>query len=570
MQATKFSEYQYQRPDAESLERSLKLLIEQIKGEVDLGQLIKLIDAFNQLRNEYAAQNNICYIRHTIDTTDGFYNAENDFFDAYNPIFASYVTQFYAALIEHPLRKELELQLGAQLFRIAEISLKTFDPSIIEDLQEENKLSSEYTKLKATAELVFEGKTYNLSSIVPLNLARNRAVRKRSNEVKWEFYAKNEQKIDDILDRLIKVRHKIALKLGYSNFIELGYDRMLRTDYNAAMVAGYREEIAKHMVPLVTSLFKKQGRNTKLEEVFYYDEDFHFIDGNPTPKGDAEYILEAASQMYHELSAETDAFFTMMKESNLMDLVAREGKATGGYCTYIETYKTPFIFSNFNGTSGDIDVLTHEAGHAFQVYSSRNHAIPEYNWPTYEACEIHSMSMEFFTWPWMKLFFGEDTRKYYYAHLTNALMFLPYGAAVDEFQHEIYGNIDYTAVDRKAAWQRIERKYLPHRNNEENTFLQHGNFWQKQNHIFNSPFYYIDYTLAQICALHYWHWSAVDKQAAWASYVKLCALGGKFSFTELLEKAGLESPFESGSIEKVLVPINEWLEAYDFAADAVG
>ena len=344
---------------------------------------------------------------------------------------------------------------------------------------------------------------------------------------------------------------------------------MLRTDYDAQMVAGYREQIAQNIVPLVSKLFDKQAENTQLDQIFYYDEDFHFLDGNPTPKGDAHYILEAASQMYHELSPETNEFFTLMKQCNLMDLVAREGKATGGYCTFIETYKTPFIFSNFNGTSGDIDVLTHEAGHAFQVYSSRNHAIPEYNWPTYEACEIHSMSMEFFTWPWMNLFFGEDTQKYYYAHLTNALMFLPYGAAVDEFQHELYGNVNLTATERKSVWQRIEAKYMPHRNNENNDFLKRGNFWQKQNHIFNSPFYYIDYTLAQVCALHYWHWSATDKEAAWTSYLHLCTLGGKFSFTELLAQAGLESPFIKGSIAKVLQPIEQWLEAFEFVEEAL-
>jgi M3 family oligoendopeptidase len=252
-----------------------------------------------------------------------------------------------------------------------------------------------------------------------------------------------------------------------------------------------------------------------------------------------------------------------MLKNDLMDLVNREGKATGGYCTFIPNYKAPFIFSNFNGTNGDIDVLTHEAGHAFQVYSSRNIGIVEYNWPTFESCEIHSMSMEFFTWPWMHLFFEGDVDKYKFMHLSAALQFLPYGVAVDEFQHVIYENPDFTPAERNQAWHEIEQKYLPNRDYGNNEFLKKGGFWQKQNHIFNSPFYYIDYCLAQICAFQFWKKDQENHTTAWADYIRLCQAGGSYSFLDLVKLANLRSPFEDGCIASVIEEIDNWLENID-------
>lgn len=249
-----------------------------------------------------------------------------------------------------------------------------------------------------------------------------------------------------------------------------------------------------------------------------------------------------------------------------MDLVAKKGKQGGGYCTYISEYGAPFIFSNFNGTSGDIDVLTHEAGHAFQVYESRGFEVPEYGFPTYEACEIHSMSMEFFTWPWMDRFFEDEADKYRFDHLASGLIFIPYGVTVDEFQHFVYENPDATPAERKQAWREIERKYLPHRNYDDNTYLEQGGFWHKQGHIFSSPFYYIDYTLAQICAFQFWKKMHEDRSAAWADYLHLCRQGGSKSFVELVKVAGLISPFEDGCVTSVIGSINAWLDSVDDAA----
>jgi M3 family oligoendopeptidase len=352
----------------------------------------------------------------------------------------------------------------------------------------------------------------------------------------------------------------MAEKLGYDNFVQMGYERMNRTDYDSKMVANYREEIRKHVVPLASKLLKAQAKRIGVDKLMHYDISYKYPDGNPNPKGNPEWILAKAAQMYKELSPETHEFFTFMQEKELMDLVAKPGKAPGGYCTYIGGMRAPYIFSNFNGTSGDIDVLTHEAGHAFQVYQSRDFSIPEYQWPTMEACEIHSMSMEFLTWPWMKSFFEEDVDKYYEAHLSSALLFLPYGVAVDEFQHEVYEHPQWTPAQRNESWLSIQKKYLPEWDVTEDSFLSSGGFWQKQAHIFEMPFYYIDYTLAQVCALQFWKRSRENKGLAWSDYLRLCKAGGSLSFLELVDLAGLKSPFEAGTVAEVVGEAEQYLE----------
>ncbi|SHE14511.1 oligoendopeptidase F [Chlamydia abortus] len=559
----KFSELVYRRPDLEQMEQRFKELLGEMNAAKSFTEQDRAMTAIVKLRNEFETLKEIAAIRHSIDTDDAFYKAEQDYMDEVGPIMDEHVTEYYRALVHSAFREELEHKYGKQLFRIAELSLKTFHPSVIEDLQRENKLATEYGVLIASAKIPFEGEERTLAQLAPFAMSTDRDMRRRASEAKYQFLAENERELDRIFDDLVQVRTKIAKKLGFAGFIELGYARMLRTDYNEEMVAVFRNQVLEHIVPVATKLKERQRERIGVERLRYYDEDFSFKSGNPAPQGDADWILENGARMYAELSPETDEFFTRMVDSGLMDLLSRKGKQSGGYCTFLNDYKMPFIFANFNGTSDDIGVLTHEAGHAFQAYESRDLDMPEYRFPTFEAAEIHSMSMEFITWPWMELFFREETEKYKFAHLEGALLFIPYGVAVDEFQHFVYGNPEATPDERKRAWRDIERKYLPHRDYSGNDYLERGGFWQKQSHIYQAPFYYIDYTLAQICALQFWQRMTTDRESAWQDYMKICKAGGSLSFTEIVELAGLVSPFEAGCVESVIGDIENWLDSFD-------
>lgn len=559
----KFRDYKYERPNMEKFEKKIDKLLKKFDDADSFETQDRIMKEINSLRNNFETMANIVHIRHTVDTTDEFYEKENEFIDEVMPIYEGVLSKYANVLVNSKFRKELEEKWGRQLLTLAEMQLNTFSPEIISDLQEENKLASQYVKLKASAKIMFEGEERNLSQLVPFIQSKDRAMRKRAYEAMTGFYVENEEKFDSIYDNLVKVRDRVAKKLGYNNFVELGYTRMMRSEYDATMVSNYRRQVLEEIVPVATELRERQLKRLDLDSLRYYDENLEFLSGNATPKGDPDWIIENGRKMYRELSPETDEFFTYMMDHELLDLVSKKGKAGGGYCTYISNYRSPFIFSNFNGTSSDVDVLTHEAGHAFQVYSSRDYENPEYQWATYEASEVHSMSMEFFAWPWMNLFFKEDENKYKFSHLSGTLLFIPYGVLVDEFQHFVYENPEATPEQRKSMWREIEKKYLPHRDYEDNDFLNRGGFWFKQGHIFETPFYYIDYTLAQICALEFWKKSRENREEAWEDYLKLCKAGGSKPFLKLVELANLTSPFEDGCIESVIKPVKEWLDDID-------
>ncbi len=558
-----FNDFPYVRPDITALSQIFEKHLSQFIAASDSAKQQAALTDIVTVREEFGSMFNLCYIRHTSNTSDPFYEAENQYFDEQSPSFEALNNRFYQALLASPFRAILAEKLGNQLFTLAEVSLKTFQPSILEDLKLENALSTEYTKIKARAKVDFEGTSYNLSSLLPIELSDNRLTRKKATTAKWNFYAENADAVENIFDQMVKLRHGMAQKLGFRTFTEVGYARMHRSDYSPEMVANFRRQVREHIVPMATTLYERQHKRLGIKDLKIYDEEYKFASGNPKPIGTPEQIVANAAKMYHELSPDTDAFFTQMQAANLMDLVNRDGKATGGYCTYISKFAAPYIFSNFNGTSGDIDVLTHEAGHAFQVWNSRDFPFEEYHWPTADAAEIHSMSMEFFTWPWMRLFFGDQTDKYHFMHLAGAIQFLPYGVAVDEFQHIVYENPHMTPAERDAVWLDLEATYLPHRDYDGIEHLEKGRFWHKQSHIFNSPFYYIDYALAQICAFQFWVKDRHDHNTAWADYLRLCQAGGSQSFLNLLKLANLKSPFEDGCVQSVVGEIQDFLNHVD-------
>lgn len=559
----KFSEFKYERPNYEKNKIQINNLIEKINNASTYKEQREYIDNLNKIRNDIETMSTICSIRTSINTQDVFYEKETEYWDEYSPLYEDRNSYFYKSIINSKFKKEIENDFGTQFVKIAEFSIKSFSKDIIKELQDENKLCSEYTKLLASAKINFEGKERNLSGLGKFMLSKDREMRTRASKAYYGFFKENEDKFDDIFEKLINIRHTIAKKLGFNNFVELGYIRMMRTDYNAEMVKNFREQVLKYIVPVASDLYKRQAERLGLEKLTYVDENFEFLSGNATPKGNPEYIMENGKKMYSELSKETKEFFDFMLENELMDLVTKKGKAAGGYCTYIPNYKSPFIFSNFNQTSDDIDVLTHEAGHAFQLYMSTWINMPEINFPTYESCEIHSMSMEFITWPWMDLFFKEDTEKYKFTHLSAAIKFIPYGIVVDEFQHRIYENPNMGKEERKNVWRELENKYLPHKDYEDCDFLERGGWWFKQGHIFKNPFYYIDYTLAQICSLQFWKKMQENKVDGWDDYLNICKVGGTKSFLEIVEIGNLKSPFKDGCVESVIDIIKSWLEEVD-------
>lgn len=559
----KFNEYKYERPDYDKVKELFLTLVSQINNAKGYEEQNKYIKELNDVRKNIETMSTLASIRNSINTADEFYDKEQNYWDEYGPLYTKLNADFYKAIVNSKFKENIKNEYSEQFYKICENSLKSFSVDIIPYLQEENKLMSRYTKLLASAKINFNDEELNLSGLYKYMLSDDRDMRGKSSKVYYDYFEKHEDEFDEIYDKLVHIRNDISKKLGFNNFVELGYIRMDRTDYTPDMVVNLRKQILEYIVPLCNKLYEKQAKRLNLDKLTYVDENVEFSDGNATIKGDANYIIENGIKMYQELSKETKGFFDFMLENELMDLETKHNKSAGGYCTYIPDYKAPFIFSNFNGTSEDMDVLTHEAGHAFQLYMSRYIDMQEINFPTLDSCEIHSMSMEFITYPWMDKFFKEDTAKYKFAHLSSAIKFLPYGVVVDEFQHIIYENPHMSKDERKKVWRDLEKKYLPHRDYEDNEILEKGCWFFKQGHIFKDPFYYIDYVLAEICAFQFLKKMDENRTKGWQDYLNICKVGGTQSFLQIVETGNLISPFEDGCIKSIITNLEENIKSFE-------
>lgn len=549
----KFKDMPYERIDFAKAKAELSEIMEKSKAAKSGEEQFEVHKMFYRLNDKIQTQVTLCSIRHTIDTTDEFYEKEQNYYDEQIPEYSNLCVEYQKILFYSPYREVLEGKIGQVAFKNMEIAMKSVSEEIIPLMQEENTLVTEYEKLLASAKIPWGEETLNLSLLTPYLKHKDAKIRREAQEKQNEFFLSIQDKLDELYDKLVKNRTLQAKKLGFETYTSLGYLRMQRNCYGREEIENLRRQVKEVWVPFAESIFEKRKERLGLSKLSYTDEVVYSPKGNPQPEGTPEEILQAGQQMYEELSPETKEFFDFMMDNELLDVFGRKTKAVGGYMTYIPDYKAPFIFANFNGTSGDVDVMTHECGHAFQGYLAAADPIREHADIGMETAEIHSMSMEFFTEPWYPLFFGKETaQEYTDMHLEDAVIFVPYGCMIDEFQHIIYDNPNLTPKERKQVWKDLERDYKPHLFYDGLEFFENGCFWQKQHHIYSFPLYYIDYVIAQLCAFEYKIWMDKDRKAAWQSYLKLCRMSAAKFHTELLEEAGLETPFKNGVLAKIV------------------
>ena len=558
----KFSEMPYVRPDLVAFQAQAEKTARKIQEATSAQEQIDAVLAFDQVQAEMSTATSLAYVRHTIDTRDEFYDKENDYADEIAPAIQEAEQKVTKALLASAFRPELEDRFGKLLFTNLEIAVRTFDPKNMALMQEENKLQSEYQKLYASALVEWNGEKLPLPKLGPYKQSPDRAVRKAAYEAEGKWFDSHQAELDTLYDKLVKNRTAQAKNMGYDNYLQLGYDRLGRNCYGPAQVAAFRDQIAQDMVPIVAKVKRDQEKRLGVEKLKFWDDVLLFPDGNADPQGTADEILAAGRQMYRELSPETAEFADFLWDNELLDVLSKEGKAPGGYCTDFKSYQAPFIFSNFNGTSSDVDVLTHEAGHAFAGYRAmRQGYLGSMTSPTIEACEVHSMSMEFLTASWHEKFFGPLTRKYEIGHCEDALIFIPYGCMVDEFQHRVYENPDLTPAQRNALWLELEKKYRPWIDFEDLPFYSRGAGWQRQLHIYLYPLYYIDYCMAQTIAFQFWMASMKDRADAWKRYLRFADAGGTKTFEGLVAEAGLKVPYAPGCIREIGEAISGWIGA---------
>ena len=547
----RFSEIKYERPDIEALKALVTEATRKVREAKNAAEIRDVYFEVQEAENVTDSMYTVAHIRNTINTADPFYDGEMKWL---REELAKTIPQYNAwqkALAESPFRKELEKEFGAQFFRLIDAELMTSDERIVEETIREGELRQAYQKTTAGATTQFRGEQCNFYGLLKHMQSTDRAERREAFEAWAKLYEEISGELEAQFADAVKVRDTKAKKMGFASYTDMAYIARDRFDYTKEDAARFREQVRTTITPAVAEIHEAQRKRLGVDKLRYYDEGLKFPDGNALPIGTAAELVEKARQMYRAMSPETGEFFDFMKEYELYDLETKPGKHMGGYMTRMPLYKAPFIFSNFNGTEADVDVLTHEAGHAFQGYlAMRSIPISALSGSTSEINEVHSMSMEHFAYPWMESFFGENSEKYITAHLFGALCTIPYLVSVDEFQHEVYAKPDMTPMEWRKAWKAIEKKYMPWRDYDGNAFLESGGFWMQKLHIFLYPFYYIEYALAQICAFQYYGRMKTDRKAAWEDYLRLCRAGGTKGYLELLKTGNLLSPFADGTVEK--------------------
>jgi len=565
MERIKFKDMPYERPDLKAVENQIKDLTRQLVEAPDYASAREAFLGHERLHRQVSTLDQISYIRHSIDTRDDFYQGERDFWDESMPQIMGFENEWTKAMLQSPFRADFAREYGDLMFVNAEIEERSFSEAIVGEMQRENKLTTAYAKLIASAQIPFEGGTYTLSQLTPFKNDADDERRLAAWKAEGTWYKGQQAELDRIYDELVHLRDAMGRKLGHDNYLPLGYDRMQRNCYGKEDIERFRDAVVTYVVPLCEEIYRDQAARLGMSyPLSFSDAQLLFRSGNPKPQGTPEDILAQGKRFYDELSPETSEFFRTMLDCELMDVLSTEGKEGGGYCTDLALYELPFIFANFNGTQGDVEVITHEAGHAFECYLNCGRTPSSYTWPTSEACEVHSMSMEFFAWPWCEGFFGPDTRKYLYSHLTGAVTFIPYGTMVDHFQHLMYERPELTPAERHATWRELMGTYMPWiRLDGDIPFYADGEGWQRQSHIYEVPFYYVDYCFAQTVALEFWAMIQEDQKDAWEHYMAYTRLGGSLTFTELLDRAGLKSPFDEGCLRDICGKARSWLAEYD-------
>ena len=556
----KFAELQYVRPDMEKIFAHVSGDIAVLKEAKNYEEFRNAYMDYVEADTELETSKTVAHIRNTINLLDEFYEAEMVYFNSQMPKYEILKKEMGEVIVASPFKAEMEKEFGAILIQNMEAQKQLSDESIVNDQVKEAELVSRFMKTQAAATVEFKGEQIGNYGLLKIMQSTDRAERKEAFEAWAKLYEGIAPTLEEVYDGLVKVRAGMAKKLGFKSFIPMGYLRRRRFDYTEKELEVFRKQVREVVVPAAAKLYERQKEALGIDTLYYYDESIASPSGNPVPIGDKEYLVGEAQKMYRELSKESGEFFDFMMEYELFDLDSKHGKRAGGYCTILPQYHAPFIFSNFNGTDADVNVLTHEAGHAFAGFTAAKYQkTPELCHSTSEINEIHSMSMELWTYPWMENFFGDKAEEYRKEHLADALMKIPYMLCVDEYQHKVFENPEMTTMERRAVWSGLEKIYMPWRNYAGNEFLESGAFWIKQQHIFLYPFYYVDYAMAQMGAFEFYTKMKEDRKAAWADYYKLCAAGGSMGYFDLLKYSGLHKVLEDGSVKIILKGVFEEL-----------
>ncbi len=522
---------------------------------VDAAKLRQWILDWSELESVLGEVSCRRYVAMTCNTAnENAAKAYTDFVENVQPIMNEYDDKLNKKLVAHPAKDALKGEFG-EWFKGVQVSLDLFSPDNIPLETEENKEIQAYQKITGGMSVEFEGKTQTMQQLAAYMERTDRELRERAWRAMWERRLQDKEALDKAFDNLFALRKQIAKNSHCKDYIDYIFLAKHRFDYSPADCEAFHESIEKLVLPLQKEIYKKRAQKMGVDRLRPWDLNVDPLNRAPLkPYRTGDELIEKVDQIFESIHPQAGKWAREMQAKKLIDPDSRLGKAPGGYQIGFDESRLPFIFMNSACTDRDIYTLLHESGHSFHQFALAGQPIFPYRDVPAEFAEVASMSMELIGTSNLKPFYGDDKEaiaRSIAGELEDVIWLFPWVASVDSFQHRLYSFPEHTASDRSDIWTEIMDRY--------DTGVDYSgleavrrNLWQKQLHIFECPFYYIEYGIAQIGALQVWANFKKDPKKAIDDLFRAESLGSSRPLPELFAAANIKFDFTPKTLEPLM------------------
>lgn len=497
------------------------------------------------------------YIKMTCDTTnEEIKNNFNFFVSELQPAMAPYSNQLDTKALEDPFLNELKDKEGFDIvIKLLEKDKSIYREENIPIFSEIEQTAHQFGTISGAMTVTVDDKEITMQQASDYLLQTDRSKReevwKKINERRYQ----EKETLDNLFTTLIGLRHTAALNAGFKNFRDYMFTAMGRFDYTPADCYAFHEAIKTEVVPILNTLAEDRKKALKLDALKPWDLSVNYFGDTPLkPFKDVDDLTDKTIECFAKLDTYTAQCITTMKKIRHLDLMSRKGKAPGGYNYPLDETGVPFIFMNATQSLRDLVTMVHEGGHALHSFLTADLELNVFKHPTSEVAELASMSMELMSMEHWDIFFSDpkDLARAKREHLESVLQTMPWVATIDLFQHSIYQKPTHTLAEREEIWK---ESFYPFSNNTTDwSGLEkyRVNAWQKQLHLFEVPFYYIEYGMAQLGAIAVWRNYKKDPAKGYELYKKALALGYKKSIPEVYKAAGIKFDFSKEYIKELM------------------
>ena len=527
-----------------------KLLERPIESQADLEQwLVDFSEVDSVFDEEYIARR-IETTRYTADK-----QVEQRFLDFVVNVYPErepWHDKLRHRLIELAQRFSLPEKRYEVLLRSVQNSIELFREANVPLEIEHAKQVQEHQQITGAMTVEYNGQEMTIQQLHRYLEEPDRAVREETYRLGAERYYADAGKLDDLYDRMVKLRHQMALNADCADYREYAFKAMERFDYTAEDCLTFHETIQEVICPAVQKLAAQRKEQLGVDRLRPWDMGVDPEGRAPLrPFDNIDRFVSGCSNIFHKVDPELGRVFDTMRERNLLDLESRKGKSPGGYQETYEERREPFIFMNAVGTESDVRTLLHEGGHAFHTWACRNDPLLPYRHYPIEFAEVASMGMEMLSLPHIEEFYGDEASRARKNFLQGVVRFFPYMACVDALQHWVYTHVDATPDERRQEWVRLTQRFSSHVD-WSGIEQYNATSWHNKLHFFQVPFYYVEYGIAQLGALQVWMNAQKDYRQAVALYRNGLALGGSRPLPEIFEAAGLKFDFSAATVRPLI------------------